>query len=64
MVKELKANCDSLKQQMSTVTREKEEIEMKLREVEIERLVCFRFITYVHISITRYVLMRDCIPCG
>lgn len=37
MVKELRANCDSMKQQLSTVTSEKEEIETKLKEIEIER---------------------------
>lgn len=39
MVKELKANSNSMKQQLSTIESEKEETEMRLREVEIERSV-------------------------
>ena len=47
MIKELRTNCESLKQQLSTVTSEKEETETKLKELEIERSVMHNSTKYV-----------------
>ena len=40
VIKQLKADRDTVQNQLDIVTREKETIETRLREIEIERYVC------------------------